>query len=195
MTRYSDLTLKLEWEKLTPKLLCWWQSRRLRRRSEKVNSISTTKPRTLSIMTLSMITYSIIKLRIKPFCNTQHKKHLDIMPLSLTFHLMLCCMYTRSATWSRIWNVPNEKDRCVIAIAEAITLLTSFILLIALHFRYVFMLICWSLYSCYPSLLRCSASHSFSLSLSVSPVVSSLSLFLRHTYKCMATFSVYHWLQ
>jgi hypothetical protein len=60
----------------------------------------------------------------------------------------------------------NEKNRCAIGIAEAITLSTSFILLIALHFCYVFMLICQSLYQCYLPLLRHSASHKFSLSLS-----------------------------
>ncbi len=37
---------------------------------------------------------------------------------------------------------PNEIDRCAILITEAITLATSFILLVALHFCYVFMLIC-----------------------------------------------------
>jgi hypothetical protein len=50
--------------------------------------------------------------------------------------------YYRSATCSHILNVPSEKDRCVILSAEMITLLTPFILLIMLHFRYVFMLIC-----------------------------------------------------
>ncbi len=87
-------------------------------------------------------------------------------------------LYSRPATCSQIVNVPNEKDRCVIVIVEAISLLTPFILLIILHFRYVFMLICWSLYQHYLPPFRCSASHSFSLS--VSPVV-ALPLFLRHT--------------
>jgi hypothetical protein len=68
---------------------------------------------------------------------------------------------------TRIWNVPNEKDWCVVATAEAITLSTPFILLIVLHFHYVFMLICWSLYRCYLPPFRCSASHSFSLSVSL----------------------------
>jgi hypothetical protein len=48
--------------------------------------------------------------------------------------------YSRSETCSRI--CPNEIDLCAVAIMEAITLLTSFILLISLHFHYVFMLIC-----------------------------------------------------
>ncbi len=63
-------------------------------------------------------------------------------------------MCSRSVTCSQIWNVPKEKDRCVVATAEVITLLTPFIPLIILHFHYVFMLICWSLYRCYlpPSL-------------------------------------------
>jgi hypothetical protein len=87
-------------------------------------------------------------------------------------------LYSRPATCSWIWNVPNEKDRYVVAIAEAIILSTPFILLIVLHLCYVFMLLCWSLYLPYLPPFRCSASHSFSLS--VSPVV-ALPLFLRHT--------------
>jgi hypothetical protein len=39
-----------------------------------------------------------------------------------------------------------EKNRCADAIVEAISLLTSFILLMALHFRYMFTRICLSLY-------------------------------------------------
>jgi hypothetical protein len=50
--------------------------------------------------------------------------------------------YRRSATCSQILNVPNGKDRCAFATVEAIALSTSFILLIALYFRYVFMLKC-----------------------------------------------------
>ncbi len=58
-----------------------------------------------------------------------------------------------------------EKNRCADAIVEAISLLTPFILLIALHFLYVFMLISWSLYRHYLPLFRRSASRTLSLSL------------------------------
>jgi hypothetical protein len=57
-----------------------------------------------------------------------------------------------------------EKNRFV----EGITLPTSFILLIALHFCSEFMLICWYLYRRYLPFFRCSASHTFSLSLCLS---------------------------
>ncbi len=105
--------------------------------------------------------------------------HFLIVMLSATFSycyaechifLLLCyifIMYSRSVTCCRILNVPDEKDRCTVTISEAKTLSTSFILLISLHFRYVFMLICWSLYRCYLPPFRRSASYSFSLSLSL----------------------------
>ncbi len=72
-----------------------------------------------------------------------------------------------------------EKNRCADVNEEVISLSTSFIMLITLHFCYVFMLICCSLYRhCFP-LLRCSASHAHILS--VSPQVSSLpSSFVAH---------------
>jgi len=86
-------------------------------------------------------------------------------------------LYRRSATWSQIWDVPNERDRCVTVTVEAITLLTPFILLIVLHFCYVFKLIIFV-----PTLPPSLQTLCLSLILSsVSPVVSSIPLFLRHT--------------
>jgi hypothetical protein len=52
-----------------------------------------------------------------------------------------------------------------------------------------FMQMARPLYRCYLPPYRCCASHSFSLSLSISSVVSALPLFLRHTQKCLCTFS------
>ncbi len=63
-------------------------------------------------------------------------------------------------------------------LTEMVTLSTPFILLIILHFCYVFMQMSWSLYWCYLPPHRRSASHAHSLP--VSPLVSSLPLFLSH---------------
>jgi len=72
-----------------------------------------------------------------------------------------------------------EKNRWANVIVEAISLSTSFILLITLHFHCVFMRICWSLYWRCSPLFQCSASHTRSLPISL--LVISLSLLFHHT--------------
>jgi hypothetical protein len=82
---------------------------------------------------------------------------------------------------SQILNVPNDKETDVLfCLTERVTSLTPFILFIILHFHNVFMQMFWSLYRCYiPSSQTLWLSHTHSLY--VSPLVSCLPLFLRHT--------------
>jgi hypothetical protein len=56
-------------------------------------------------------------------------------------HLMMIVFIVDLHLYGWVLNIPNEKDRCVVLSTETVTLLTPFILLIMLHFRYVLMLI------------------------------------------------------
>jgi hypothetical protein len=87
----------------------------------------------------------------------------------------------------------HEKNRCADAIVEAISLSTSFILLIALNFCCVYANLLISVLTLIPSLQMLSPSNMLSLSLSLplSLLVSSLSLLFCHTQPISAFF-VYH---